>query len=582
MNRIKALPEEVINKIAAGEVIERPANVVKELLENSIDADSSHISVKFESSGRKSITVSDDGCGMSPEDARLCIERHTTSKISDFEDLYRVASLGFRGEALPSIAGVSRMRLVTRSADSPYAWEILVEGGKLKHSRQAGAPKVTTVEINDIFFNTPARRKFLKSDPTERSHILHTVEELAISHYDIGFSVTEGDRKVFSSPPAGKADERIMDIFGDKLYKELLPLKVEAGKISLSGFISRIEHSQPGKNLQYFYINRRPVSNRALSHALYQAYSDSLPVGRHPAAFIFLHLDPSEIDVNVHPTKRTVKFSNENELYSAVYNAFRKCLTNQEMPVFSLPSAPFQKNKYEKRPVGNKQTSFVSDRKELWAGKTQVPESPAAEKGEPRPGGILHDDITLIGQLFNTYILAQSPAGLVIIDQHAANERILFERYNKEAKSGIERQEMLMPEKLELTPHEDTVFRNMLEALNKLGFTVEEFGRNTYAIKSYPALMGEMKHVKEFIRGFIDSVIEDFKSSRREQSGLDEKIVYAACRAAVKAKDRLSAEEIRKLITDLGNCSQPMCCPHGRPTIIQITQNELEHKFGRK
>lgn len=570
---IRILSDEVISKIAAGEVIERPASVVKELVENSIDAQAKHIGADFENSGKKLIRISDNGCGMTEEEAKLSIKRYSTSKMSEFSDLSEIISLGFRGEALYSIASVSKLKLITRTAETNCGCELLVENNKLKYCRETGTPAGTIIEVNDLFYNTPVRKKFLKSDSSERSRILNIIEELALSHYTTGFSVTGENKKLLTLPAVKILDERIIDIFGNEIHNGLKYFESRIDTILFKGYISKIEYSQPNKKLQYFFINSRPVASRILSQAMYSVYRDSVPVGRHPAVILFIEIDPSNIDVNVHPTKRQVKFSDDNIIYDKVCDILRKNITSQSFPVFRLPETK------QDLPERKQEIPVIRDNEEKYEQNNLSVGgdiAPSAEKN------ILSDEMFVLGQVYDTYVIIQTPTGLVIIDQHAANERILYEKFvNTMSQGNPVQQKMLVPETIETTPHEDTVLQNLLGTINNLGFDIEHFGPNTYIIKSYPAAIGRIRQTKEFIKEFISIIIEGFDSVRTGTAEPESKIIRAACRAAVKARDKLSVQEIESLVRELKICKQPMCCPHGRPTMIHLPIEELQKKFRR-
>lgn len=576
MSKIQILPEETISKIAAGEVVERPASVIKELVENSIDARSKHLAIEFEEAGKKLIRITDDGAGMSQEDAKLSVKRHSTSKISDFDDLLKLCTLGFRGEALYSISNVSRMKLITRTADSDSGYEMVIEGGKLLHSGHRGAPVGTTFEIKDLFFNVPARKKFMKADYTERAYLLHTVEELAISYYNIGFTVKGENKNLLSLPAGGKLSERIIDIFGAQFHEGLIYFESEnSGYARVKGFVSKIEYSQPKKNRQHFFVNNRPVTNRMLTQALYDAYQDRLPAGRHPSAVIFLDIDPAAIDINVHPNKRVVKFSNEKEVYKLLLESLKSKTSSQEIPAIHLKDF---ENNFNINPVqvseNLKEYDYVSQ--SFLQDSFSHAEIPAGS------GGAVDSGVAVLGQLFNTYILLQAQNGLIIIDQHAANERVLYEIFSEKKGNGKIKQAMLIPETIEVRPYEKTVLDNMLETIQNLGFDLELFGPNTYILKSYPSFFGEIKSAKEFLENFVELIITGTGSPEENKvEAPEEKIIRAACRAAVKARDTLSGSEIEQLVKDLRKCKQPLCCPHGRPTMINITLAELEKKFRR-
>ncbi|OGS26778.1 MAG: hypothetical protein A2297_02160, partial [Elusimicrobia bacterium RIFOXYB2_FULL_48_7] len=430
MDKIHVLPQDVINQIAAGEVVERPASVVKELAENSIDARATKISVETEEAGLKLIRVTDNGAGMSKNDAKLAIERHTTSKIKNFSDLSSLKSMGFRGEALSSISGVSRFRLVTKEKEALAGFELIVEGSKIKNARECPHAGGTMVEVSSLFFNVPARKKFLKSAAVEQAHVTRVLEEIALANPEIGFSVKINSRPLFNAPPATKFGNRILDILGSNFFENLLSCEYNSGGIKITAFVSRLSGAYPNKNAQYFFVNKRPVSNRALSQALYSAYKDSLPVGRHPAAIIMMEVNPATVDVNVHPGKKQVKFSDEREIFDALSLAVRECLTSQPAPSLAAVEIKTASKKHPILNTESPQQNILS----FSGASSQVSEKPAATYGpaEKRIEAVqqsLLEEFHILGHLHDTYVLIETPGGLVIMDQHAANERVLYERF---------------------------------------------------------------------------------------------------------------------------------------------------------
>ncbi|MDI6640689.1 MAG: DNA mismatch repair endonuclease MutL [Elusimicrobiota bacterium] len=573
MQKIYILPDETVNKIAAGEVVERPASVIKELLENSIDASAKYISIEIEDAGKKLIRVVDNGSGMSKEDTKLALERHATSKIRDFTDLAKLTTLGFRGEALPSIASVSKLRITTKSKESETGWEVISEGGKIVSSQAVARSLGTTVEVSELFFNTPARKKFLKSNSTEQSHIVRIIEELAIAHFQIGFSIKADNRTLLVTPPVSKLDERIADILGNKIYGSIRSIFGEYKHMKISGFVSSLDSSQQNKNLQYFFVNKRPITNRLISQAVYDAFKDSLPIGRHPIAIILIELNSQYIDINVHPTKRLVKFTDEGEVYNFINETVRKHITTQkspalEVPVVKVATTP-QESMFEKKSEIKPVVSFSKIAKTIEMNQEQ-------KTFEFR-------EFHVLGQLHDTYVLVSSQDGLTIIDQHAAAERILYETFSKQTSNidNVSAQELLIPVTLELAPHEIEIIREHIEQLNQLKFGVSEFGLNTIVFKSIPTILNDVTRLKDFFKEFIQCLIDEFSYKTTSSIEPLDRIIKSACSAAIKAKEKLSIREIENLIYELNNCSQPLCCPHGRPTMIRISISELEKKFHR-
>jgi len=573
MQKIKILPEEVINKIAAGEVIERPASVIKELIENSLDANAKYITIEIEDAGKKLIRVIDDGTGMSCADVRMCIQRHATSKIQEFSDLEKLQTFGFRGEALSSIVNVSKTKIVSKTDSDLTGWEINSEGGKIVSEHESPHPRGTTVEVNEIFFNTPARKKFLKSDITEQSHIIRTVEEFALVNFSVGFILKIDKKNYLTLPPVKRIDDRIIDLLGNKIYGNLIKFSEENRYIKISGFTSRLESCQASKSIQYFFVNSRPVTSRLLSQALYEAFRDSLPIGKHPMAIILVEINPKFIDVNVHPTKRIIKFSDERTVYETITWAIKKHLTKQSSPVLTIKDSSLQTEIFskEKHPV----YTIKPEQENL--DYYVVKENNLQEKIDKET----LEEFLVLGQIHNTYILLNTPEGLTIVDQHAANERVLYEKFLNNT-SEYKIQELLIPYTMELAPHECEVLKSHIKTINLLGFETSEFGLNTIIFKSYPAILGELKHLNDFFKEFVTLLVDELLDTTKKTIEPKEKIIRSACRAAVKAHDPLSVEEMKKLIIELKKCNQPLCCPHGRPTMLRIPISELEKKFQRR
>ena len=583
MDKIRILPQEIVNKIAAGEVVERPASVVKELVENSIDAQSTYINIELEDAGKKLIRISDNGCGMSKNDAALALERHATSKINSFNDLSKIQTLGFRGEALPSISAVSRFKLTTKEKSSLTGLELIVEGeGKIASSRECGRNDGTTIEVRDLFFNIPARKKFMKSSAVEQSHAVRILEEIALSHPDIGFSIKIDSKLLFTTPPSKKIENRIADILGNKLFSGLISRNDEYSHIKIHAFVSNIENSYSNKNIQYFFVNRRTVTNKLLSQALYNAFKDSLPVGRHPMAIIMIEINTECIDVNVHPTKMLVKFSDEHDVFEALNQTIRKALTAQNSPeilVKEIRTVTPEKSMFN---IENAKQTILSH-----AYQTQNTQSKVSDNqtiyDTTQQKAVLFSEFHILGQLHDTYALIETSEGLVIMDQHAANERVLYERFLKlnTGNACVPSQKLLIPLTMELMPHEISLLKNFADEINRLGFEISEFGKNTIIFKAIPAILGEISQLKDFFKDFINLLIDDYSSKNLITLKPLEKIIRASCRAAVKAREKISLKETESIILELKKCTQPLCCPHGRPTMINITISELEKKFRR-
>ncbi len=583
MSRIALLAEDVASQVAAGEVVERPASVVKELVENSIDADARKIEVMVRRGGISLIRVVDDGVGMDRDDALLCLERHATSKIRSGHDLASISTLGFRGEALPSIASVSRFRLSTRERGALAGTEVLVNGGKIEHVRDGGDAHGTQVEARSLFYNLPARRKFLRTENTEASHVEHQLHLQAIGHPHIGFVFVRDERVVYQLPPAAALLDRIRDLCGSDVADELIELpEQELGGISIRGFIGKPGVSRSSRAQQLVFLNGRAVENTTLSYALREGYHTALMKGQHPVTFLFLDMDPAAVDVNVHPAKREVRFRDGGSVREALVEAVRNGLESGRRDwTRSFSQAP---------PVAapEPQRDLIAPREQValrrdWAALPIQPPAPAAESARPREPERRDDaqNFKILGVLGKLYVLMENAGGLVLVDQHAAHERILFEELRRRMESqGVPGQRLLMPLTIQVSPRDADWLAQNLATLQRAGIGLEPFGAGTFKIDSLPQFMrgGEPA---QLIRDVIDELREASASSSTMRLGEDV-IATTVCRHAVKANDYLREPELVRLIQDLLRCDLPYCCPHGRPTMIQMSYAELEKKFGRK
>lgn len=574
---VKLLSDDTINKIAAGEVIERPANVVKELVENALDAEARSITIDIRRAGKALIRVADDGAGMDCDDLALSVERHATSKITSFTDVASVVSLGFRGEALPSIAAVSRLTIQTRprAGNAAGGWELTVTAGKRESPRVWGGAFGTIVEVRDLFFNTPAREKFLKTETTERNRITAMVEELALARPDCAFALVSDDKKLFSVPRGQSVTERIAAIAGGRLAQELLSVEAEHPNVTLTARISSREHPLPSKSFQFLFINGRPVNfPRFLMRALYDAYRETLPVGTHPGAAVYLTVNPGEIDVNIHPTKREVRFSHEGELYQFFHNAVRHALVAQ--PQAGLLTSPALSSH---QPHGAAFTGYrpshvsapVTNVRELTDQLYTPPTQPDALAVSPHTAAL--------GQVFGTYVLAVWNDHLLILDQHAAAERIRYERYRTQwLNHSIAVQPLLLPITIEMPPSRAALVLDNAAILMDAGWETEPFGKNTVRISALPAILGTDGAATAMFAAVLDALEENLKLPPAERL---ETIIRAACRASIKAHDTLSRDEIARLVTDLFACENPHTCPHGRPTCHRFSEGDLQKLFRR-
>jgi DNA mismatch repair protein MutL len=614
MGRIRLLSETVASQVAAGEVVERPASVVKELVENSLDASARNIDVVIRRGGISLVRVIDDGCGMDRDDALLSLERHATSKIRSAADLQAVATLGFRGEALPSIASVSRFRLTTRQAGAITGTEIIVNGGKIDVVRDGGEAPGTQVEVRSLFYNLPARRKFLRSENTESRNIEHQIHLQAIGHPEIGFSLMRDDRKLFQLPATVTLGDRIRDLYGVELLQRLVEVNAAAApKVRISGFIGQAGLSRQTRSQQLILVNGRAIESSLITGAVREGYHTALMKGQYPVTFLFLELDPAAVDVNVHPAKREVRFRDPNGVREAVVRCIQQTLEHarsdwQEKFRAPVPPGPAVA-------VSAKAAPDLSLRSEVTAPEATHRELPhlGAVAGVADPGRARRSEIVeqaperrfdsagdsptqrsqqriakpaqqqfeIIGVLSKLYVLMENANGLVLVDQHAAHERVLFEELRRRMEQqGVPTQKLLLPQTFDVPPRDADWIEHNLSVLQKMGIGIESFGPDTFKIDSLPSFL-DVSDAAQFMR----KVIDDLKSASNSASAMrlgEEMIAKSVCRHAVKANDPLRYPEVEKLIRDLLDCDLPYCCPHGRPTMVQISLTELEKKFGRK
>ncbi len=691
-NRIRLLPEHVANQIAAGEVVERPASVVKELVENSLDAGATRIAVEILAAGRGMIRVVDDGCGMTRDDALLCLERHATSKIQSAADLSRVTTMGFRGEAIPSIASVSRFTLTTRrrpeapaapedAGDIPMAaTQVVIHGGKILEVRESGAPPGTTLEIRSLFFNVPARRKFLRSDETERAHIQHWLTTAALAHPQVGFTLVMEGRTVWQLPPLPGLDtsagqlhglkERLRLLVGDGLAwvavdaagrleaVRMAPANVDApaeisppAEARVWGWIGAPGVSRGNREDQHLFVNRRPVENRGLNAALIEGYHNALMKGRYPLCCLFLELDPAEVDVNIHPAKREVKFHRERAVRRFVAESVRDALMAWHQPVpeagtesrTPLPAArpalprppapapapvpavplpdlpglvpaptrplPRSDEPVSARLDGSGPVStagprpvpsgpgYAVERERVFpdvgpvsgAAGMAAPASIQAEAGTGRPSPpvttgpvpLLSVPLRLVGVIGRLYVVFESDRGLVLLDQHAAHERVLYEQMLRRVQSegSAPSQRLLLPETIELSPKDASFLRENLPVLARLGVGLSEFGERTFLLDGLPAFV-KSANPRRFALELVDELRAAGSAVNAWRLG-EAVVAKTVCRHSVKANDPLAGPELEALLASLRECDMPYTCPHGRPTLLEMNFRELEKKFGR-
>ena len=591
MSRIRLLSETVASQVAAGEVVERPASVVKELVENSIDAGARKIDILIRRGGISLVRVIDDGCGMDRDDALLSLERHATSKIRSAEDLQAIATLGFRGEALPSIASVSRFRLATREPDAVAGTEIIVNGGKIDIVRDGGEAPGTQVEARSLFFNLPARRKFLRSENTESRNVEHQLHLQAIGHPEIAFAFVREERIVFQLPPTTELIDRLRDLYGQALVERLLPVnESSSAQVRVKGFVGRVGVSRQSRDQQLLFVNGRAIENPVLSVALREGYHTALMKGQYPVTFLFLEIDPAAVDVNVHPAKREVRFRDPAGVREAVVRAIQTTLESDRADWQEKFRAPITMP----APIASAGgTTSVSSQISKPAEPAPLLKSAPSDSFEimgrdrarpsnfEAPAARADQQFQIIGVLNKLYVLMENADGLVLVDQHAAHERILFEELRRRMEEqGVPSQRLLIPQTFDLPPRDAEWIERNMSILQKMGIGIESFGPNTFKIDSLPVFVAAADAVQ-----FMRSVIDELKSASNSSSPLrlgEDMIAKTVCHHAVKANDPLRYLELEKLIQDLLDCDLPYCCPHGRPTMIQISHAELEKKFGRK
>ena len=611
-SKIKILPEILSNKIAAGEVVERPASVVKELVENALDANSTRIMIDVGRGGRSMIRVSDNGIGMSRDDAMLSVERYATSKIYKDADLFAINTLGFRGEALPSISAVSKFRLNTRDESSPSGTEIVVEGGTIKKVSEIGAPRGTMVIAEQIFFNMPARRKFLKTVTTEMGHVVDTLTKIALGWPGVQFRLTHNQKLVKNWPATNNSVDRIVDILGRDIKDDLFNIEFSTDDVSVTGWVSSARNTRKTSRGIYIYVNGRAVRDRIIQHALFEGYSGRLVKGQFPLAVIFIRVPYDQVDVNVHPAKHEIRFSRQKKVHDAIVRVVADRLRIGDEPVWRPKHYTGADAARQKHHISESGIDFS-----VLGGKIQFRGSPEGRDSRftrvgsqysdesripasPGPGVALHKelnsdqssvqtplwgnkrfgDLRAIGQLQDTYILCESTDGLVLIDQHAAHERILFEklkhRFQNEKKPS---QRLLMPETIDLGYRESKILERLIPNLMELGLEITPFGGDTFVVKTVPLLL-KHKAVKPLVIEMVEKTAEiDFSSSL--DAALDRCLEVMACHGAVRANERLSDREIRELLDQLDACDRPSNCPHGRPTWIRIAFKDLEKMFKR-
>lgn len=589
MGKIHVLSEHVANKIAAGEVIERPASIVKELVENSLDAGADQIEIDVKHGGKSLIRVADNGSGMTAEDAQLALQRHATSKIEKAEDLDSITSFGFRGEALPSIAAVSRFTLQTRSADAATGTELVVEGGSLVKAKECPTAAGTVIEVRDLFFNTPARRKFMKQDTTEFGHILDAVTCIALANLQVRFVLTSDGKTILDLVPTKDLVVRAAAIFGEDWAQQTLPIRGEIPYAKLSGLIGKPTLASGNRSQQFLFINRRWVKAYGLSYGLQAGYHGLLMQHQFPAAILFLELNPQYVDVNVHPTKQQVRLSHETVIKTMIERTVAEALkeSGDLVPSFrekdDSHSAAFRGTRFQEPSFGFEERMASHD------ASLKVAEAVVADVVTQKVNAFGPLEIgkgfkitRVLGQVQRTYILAETEEGYVIVDQHAAHERVMFEALMKNFESERPAsQGLLMEEVLELHPRQVETLKKSLPFLSKLGFEIEPFGEKSFVVRALPSILMDENPVT-ILKQFVDER-EAGKAQTRLKGAQEDVAAMIACkRKSVKAADPLTLSAMQGLLEHLSRCKNPFNCPHGRPSIIKYSLLDLEKQFKRK
>ena len=628
MGKIKILSADVANKIAAGEVVERPASVIKELIENAVDAGSTSIRVEIRAGGKRLIHVSDNGSGMEREDALLALERHATSKVNRIEDLECIQTFGFRGEALASIASVSQFELLTRTADALEGTKVSVEGGVFRSVQESGCSPGTHTSINNLFYNVPARLKFLKTDTTEMNHVTNQVTWAALAHPNIHFSLTHNGRSILDVRACDSHLERVRLLYGKEFADNLIEFTEELPDLKIYGLLGKPEFTKPNREYQLFFLNQRPIRSRIIGAALTEALDAMVAKGRQPVALLFLTLEPETVDVNVHPAKIEVRFRNERTIYSGIVRILRNAVHKAKyIPKIETPAEPTQseedaetrdtniqqristprhiptaRGQRATTPVARTQrtetppvpTQEVGDGEQeteiIDASAVQAPSTPTEIVVQPPqqeiPDGVNlslldFEDVQLKTNLFKTYIVAEAGDKIFFIDQHVAAERVLYERFvNQMQAEGIPVQGLLLPVTLEATPQQLSTLKVHGDIFNKLGFDLEEFGGNTILIRAIPSPL-PTRVAAQTITDLLDKLPEAPHTEVQLPEAIDNALITLACKSAVKAGDTLDTKEMINLIKELSEAKLPFNCPHSRPIIVEMGRDELERRFHR-
>lgn len=615
MKLINLLDEKTINKIAAGEVVERPLSIIKEIVENSIDARATEVTIEVRKDPLKYIRISDNGIGIEEEDLELSFLRHATSKIKNIHDIECIRSLGFRGEALSSISAISKVEMITKTKDSDIGVKIYLEGGKVLYKEEAGHHNGTTITVKDIFFNTPARLKFLKSSSRELSSITDLVQKIALSNINLSIRYKIDDKLIFGTSGKGDLKEVIRTIYGKNIYENIIDINEEDEDFKVTGYIGNTSIVKGNRTLEIIFVNGRIIKSPLISSSVEKAYKSMLPINKFPFFILNIEINPRTIDVNVHPSKAEIKFQDDSLIFKKVYRAIKNNIEKNinikdafEEEVFkenvNYTNIETAKKSLEYKPASsdlerfilkenilpekkyNYKKEIIEKENPIYKEKTVI-NNHQLEKNEeetflPKEEKISSDKIPplkILGQINSTFIIAEGENGMYIIDQHAAHERIYYEKYNNEFNNfSIKSQPLLVPSSIELTLNEKQLLLENLKSFERIGFFIEDFGGNSIAIREIPVLYGN-PNINELFNEILEEVIDS--KDKKITSCIDKVIYSMACKSAVKAGDNLNIKELEVLIENLNKCDSPYTCPHGRPTVIKMSYLELEKKFKR-
>lgn len=593
MSLIKLLPENLVNQIAAGEVVERPASVVKELVENSLDAGATKIEIEVNEGGKNLIKVWDNGKGMNEEDLRMAIVPHATSKISEEADLWKIQTMGFRGEALASIASVSKFFMRSKQKGGISGFELCCEGGEIKQMREVAMSEGTQIEVKELFFNTPARQKYLKKDSTELQRISQLMNQIGLANHEVAFTLVHNGKKVFSWAASTDLISRIYDVLGGGVAEAMLPVFYGAQDLKITGFVGKPLLSRSTAQHQYLLVNGRAIQDGLLAHRIKAAYHSMLMEHKKPVFVVNIEIDPAKVDVNVHPRKVEVRFEDHKRMVSVIYGAVKAALESEvlipkggtETKRYMSDSFPENFGAAPKMPMSFGGGNMVSSRPSGFA-SFKAPVMTQEEMGFRESAGITEKpkaicEMIAVAQVNNSYIIAKDSEGLKVIDQHAAHERVRYEELFREFREKEKQsQPLLTPMHLELSNDEILLLKDNLDVFTNLGFEIEEFGGNSFVVRAVPHCLVK-EDVDVVVRGVLDD-IENCNLPTEIQGKVEEILTYMACRSAIKFGQKLSLDEMQALINQLAKTERPYTCPHGRPSIVALSMVELDRMFGRK